>query len=77
MRLSQHSDFAFRLLITASLRDPDVTTVGEVASAFDLSVAHMHKVAQTLAAHGYLETTRGRYGGLRLADAPRRSGWGM
>ena len=71
MRLSQHSDFAFRPLITAALRDPTVTTVGDVAGAFDISGAHLHKVAQTLAAQGYLTTIRGRSGGLRLAQRPQ------
>jgi Rrf2 family nitric oxide-sensitive transcriptional repressor len=70
MRLSQHSDYAFRLLIHVALRAPDSTTVGEVASRFELSVTHLHKVAQTLAAHGYLETIRGRSGGVRLARRP-------
>jgi Rrf2 family nitric oxide-sensitive transcriptional repressor len=70
MRLSQHSDYAFRMLIHAALRAPALTTVGEVATDFDLSRAHLQKVAQTLAAHGYLQTVRGRAGGLRLAQAP-------
>jgi Rrf2 family nitric oxide-sensitive transcriptional repressor len=70
MRLSQHSDYAFRMLIHAALRAPALTTVGEVATDFTLSSAHLQKVAQTLAAHGYLQTVRGRAGGLRLAQAP-------
>jgi len=72
MRLSQHSDYAFRMLIHAGLRAPSLTTVNEVASAFDLSLAHLQKVAQTLAAHGYLETVRGRSGGVRLARTPEQ-----
>ncbi|HWC00029.1 MAG TPA: Rrf2 family transcriptional regulator [Bryobacteraceae bacterium] len=72
MRLSQHSDYAFRMLIHAALRAPELTTAGEVASDFGLSLAHLQKVAQTLAAHGYLQTVRGRSGGLRLARAPER-----
>jgi Rrf2 family nitric oxide-sensitive transcriptional repressor len=70
MRLSQHSDFAFRLLIAAALKEPEVATVGEVAGAFDLSATHLQKVAQTLAAHGYVQTLRGRAGGVRLARRP-------
>jgi Rrf2 family nitric oxide-sensitive transcriptional repressor len=70
MRLSRHSDYAFRMLMHAALRAPDLTTVSDVARAFDLSVAHLQKVAQTLAAHGYLATVRGRSGGLRLAQPP-------
>jgi Rrf2 family nitric oxide-sensitive transcriptional repressor len=70
MRLSQHTDYAFRMLIHAGLRTPDLVTVNEVAQAFDLSVAHLQKVAQTLGTHGYLQTVRGRSGGLRLAQFP-------
>src|SRR5690349_14774355 len=58
------------MLMHAALRAPALTTVGDVAHAFDLSVTHLNKVAQTLAKHGYLQTVRGRSGGLRLAQAP-------
>ena len=58
------------MLIHTALKAPDLITVNEVAQAFDLSSAHLQKVAQTLAAHGYLQTVRGRSGGLRLAQPP-------
>ena len=70
MHLTQHTDYAFRMLIHAALRAPRMTTVREVAVDFGLSAAHLNKVAQTLAAHGYLETVRGRAGGLRLIREP-------
>jgi Rrf2 family nitric oxide-sensitive transcriptional repressor len=66
VRLSLHSDYAFRMLIHAGLNAPELTTVGAIARDFGLSAAHLNKVAQTLAAHGYLQTVRGRAGGLRL-----------
>lgn len=70
MRLTRHTDYAFRLLIHAAMNAPALTTVGEVARDFNLSATHLNKVAQTLAAHGYLQTIRGRSGGLRLAQEP-------
>lgn len=70
MRLTRHTDYAYRLLIHAAMNAPALTTVGEVAKDFNLSATHLNKVAQTLAAHGYLETIRGRSGGLRLAQEP-------
>ena len=70
MRLSEHSEYAFRMLIHVALHDPELTTVAVVAEDFDLSLAHLQKVAQTLAAHGFLQTVRGRSGGIRLARAP-------
>lgn len=70
MRLTQHTDYAFRMLIHAALRAPALTTVAEVAADFGLSAPHLNKVAQTLAAHDYLHTVRGRSGGLRLLKEP-------
>jgi Rrf2 family nitric oxide-sensitive transcriptional repressor len=58
------------MLIHAALRAPELTTVGEIAQDFGLSATHLSKVAQTLAAEGYLQTVRGRAGGLRLARDP-------
>lgn len=58
------------MLIHAALRAPALTTVGEIAEDFGLSSTHLNKVAQTLAAHGYLRTHRGRSGGLELACDP-------
>ena len=58
------------MLIHAALRAPALTTVGEIAEDFGLSATHLSKVAQTLAAEGYLQTVRGRAGGLRLARDP-------
>ena len=55
----------------AALRAPALTTVGEIAHEFRLPATHLNKVAQTLAAHGYLQTVRGRSGGLRLLQDPK------
>lgn len=58
------------MLMHVALRAPSLTTVGEIAQAFHLSATHLNKVAQTLAASGYLQTVRGRSGGLRLVREP-------
>ena len=58
------------MLIHAALRAPALTTVGEVAADFGLSAPHLNKVAQRLAAHDYLQTVRGRSGGLKLIREP-------
>jgi Rrf2 family nitric oxide-sensitive transcriptional repressor len=58
------------MLMHAALRAPALTTVGEIAQDFDISATHLNKVAQTLAARGYLQTVRGRSGGLRLIRDP-------
>jgi Rrf2 family transcriptional regulator, nitric oxide-sensitive transcriptional repressor len=70
VRLTQHTDYALRMLIQAALHAPALITVSEVARAFDLSAPHLNKVAQTLAEHGLLQTVRGRRGGLHLVREP-------
>jgi Rrf2 family nitric oxide-sensitive transcriptional repressor len=68
MRLTEHTDYALRMLIYLGVRDDRLTSVGEVADAFGLSKNHLLKVANHLAAAGYVQTVRGRGGGLRLAQ---------
>jgi Rrf2 family nitric oxide-sensitive transcriptional repressor len=67
MRLTIHTDYALRMLITLAVREGSVVSVGEIADSFGVSRHHMIKVAQHLRGGGYVETTRGNGGGLRLA----------
>lgn len=70
MRMTFHTDYALRVLIHLASTPDGRATVGEVAQAFDLSVHHLSKVAQSLRDHGVIEAVRGRGGGLRLARPP-------
>jgi Rrf2 family nitric oxide-sensitive transcriptional repressor len=67
MRISQFTDYAFRLLIAVACRHPELTTIGQVSKAYGISHNHLGKIARELGRAGYLETVRGRHGGLRLA----------
>jgi Rrf2 family transcriptional regulator, nitric oxide-sensitive transcriptional repressor len=68
MRLTIHTDYALRMLIVLALREGAVVSVGEIADSFGISRHHLIKVAQHLRSGGYVETTRGNGGGLRLAQ---------
>jgi Rrf2 family transcriptional regulator, nitric oxide-sensitive transcriptional repressor len=68
MRLSSYSDYALRVLMHAALRMPALTTIDEVAAAFDISRNHLSKVVHTLATHGFLSTRRGIGGGFTLGQ---------
>lgn len=70
MRLTLHTDYALRMLIYAAMRPDRSCTVNDVAEAYGLSRNHLLKVAQTLREHGFIETVRGRSGGIRLEREP-------
>jgi len=67
LRLTQYSNFALRTLQFLALRAPAIVTVDDVARAHKVSRAHLVKVAYDLSQRGYIETLRGRNGGMRLA----------
>lgn len=67
MRLTQYSNFTLRTLQFLALHEPEIVTVDQVARAHAISRAHLVKVAYDLSQRGYVETQRGRNGGMRLA----------
>jgi Rrf2 family transcriptional regulator, nitric oxide-sensitive transcriptional repressor len=70
MRLTFSTDYSLRLLMLAGLEADRLVTIEEVADRFGISKNHLMKVAHQLGQAGYLETVRGRNGGLRLGKAP-------
>lgn len=68
MRLTQWTDYTLRVLMycAASLERTEPVTITEIAERHGISRSHLTKIVQELAARGWLETTRGRGGGMRL-----------
>lgn len=66
MHLSSYTDYALRLLMYVAVRSDGLPTISEVAQAYGISKNHLMKVTHQLGIGGYLETVRGRNGGLRL-----------
>ncbi len=71
MRLTALTDYALRLLMHVAQRPERLCTIAEVAQAHGISEAHLMKVTHLLGQRGWLETVRGKGGGMRLARAPR------
>ena len=70
MRLTLQTDYALRVLIHAGIQQGKLSTIAEIARQFDISRAHVMKVVHRLGQLGYLETIRGKGGGVRLAREP-------
>ena len=67
MRLTVYSDYALRVLMYLAVKQDGLATIAEIAESYDISENHLMKVAHQLGIAGYVETVRGRGGGLRLA----------
>ena len=68
MRLTQKTDYALRVLMYCAFQqDREApSTISEIAEAHKISRSHLMKIVMELSAYGWLSTTRGRGGGIRL-----------
>ncbi|CCD40356.1 Nitrite-sensitive transcriptional repressor NsrR [Candidatus Paraburkholderia kirkii UZHbot1] len=71
MRLTDYTDYALRVLLYLSVRPAGLSTIQEISDAYGISKNHLMKIVQQLGQLGWVETVRGRNGGLRLADKSR------
>jgi Rrf2 family nitric oxide-sensitive transcriptional repressor len=76
MRLTYHTDYGLRMLMLLALEPEQLHTIEEVSRRYGISKNHMMKVAMTLTQSGFVDSVRGRGGGLRLARPPREIGLG-
>jgi len=67
VRLTVYTDYALRVLMYLAMKEDRLATIAEIAKSYDISRNHLMKIAHQLGVGGYVETVRGRNGGLRLA----------
>jgi Rrf2 family nitric oxide-sensitive transcriptional repressor len=72
LRLTIYADFSLRLLMYLAVQDDVLTTIPKVAKSYGISQNHLVKVAHRLGLEGYIITTRGMNGGLRLARSAQK-----
>ncbi|MFD0051920.1 Rrf2 family transcriptional regulator [Actinomycetes bacterium NPDC127524] len=71
MRLTNYSDYSIRVLIyLATNQNHKLVNIKEIAEVYGISKNHLMKIIYNLGKLGYIETIRGRNGGIRLAKSP-------
>jgi Rrf2 family nitric oxide-sensitive transcriptional repressor len=71
MRLTSYTDYALRTLMYLALNRDRLATIGDIAEVHNIAKNHLTKVVHQLGTLGFVETVRGRSGGLRLGREPR------
>ncbi len=70
MQLTLYTDYSLRVLVYLSLHQDDSSTISEIADFYQISRNHLVKVVHNLSLKNYINSARGKGGGLRLARPP-------
>lgn len=71
MYLSKFSDYSFRILIYLGNHPDELFTVDELSTILGLSTHHIKKIIYKLAKNGYIASSKGRNGGIKLGMNPK------
>jgi Rrf2 family transcriptional regulator, nitric oxide-sensitive transcriptional repressor len=67
MRLTLYTDYSLRVLLYLAYNKDKTVTITELADFYRISRNHLVKVVHELGLSGYILTSRGKHGGIRLA----------
>jgi Rrf2 family nitric oxide-sensitive transcriptional repressor len=70
MHITRYTDYSLRVLIYLAAEPERLATIQEIADSYDISKNHLMKVVHQLNKKGYIETIRGKKGGMRLHMPP-------
>lgn len=70
MRLTVRTDYAFRMLLYLAVHPDRLCTIKEIAKAYHISEPHLMKITNQLSQLAWIETIRGKGGGMKLAKKP-------
>jgi Rrf2 family transcriptional regulator, nitric oxide-sensitive transcriptional repressor len=72
MKLTNYTDYSLRVLMYLAMKkDEELTTIQEIAEAYNISKNHLMKIIHHLGKLEYIKTIRGRNGGFKLAKHPK------
>ncbi len=70
MRVTLHTDYSLRVLMYVATKGDQLSTIAEITDSFGISKNHVMKVVYQLGKGGYLDTVRGKNGGLKMLRDP-------
>ncbi len=72
MQITQHTDYALRVLLYAACNEDKLVNIRNIAEVYQISKSHLMKVVPVLVKGGFIDSVRGNRGGLRLAKPPEK-----
>jgi Rrf2 family iron-responsive transcriptional regulator len=69
MRLTQQTSYSIRILLYCAANPDSNSRIKDIATTYSISELHLFKIMHVLVEGGFVETIRGRNGGIRLARA--------
>jgi Rrf2 family nitric oxide-sensitive transcriptional repressor len=76
MRLTLYTDYSLRVLMYLGQKGDQLATISEIATYYGVSRNHLMKVVHQLGTLGFVETLRGKGGGIRLGRPADEIGLG-
>ena len=67
MRLTKQTNYAIRILMYCAANPNDLSHMPQIAATYRLSEPFLFKILKSISDHGFVESVRGRNGGIRLA----------
>lgn len=68
MQLTTFTDYGLRTLMYLASHSASQSSVKEIAEHYDISRNHLVKVVHRLSQLGYIETSKGKGGGIKIAE---------
>jgi len=70
MQLTTYTDYSLRALLYLATHQERLVTISEISDYHGISRNHLVKVIHNLGKNDFVQTTRGKSGGVRLAKKP-------
>jgi Rrf2 family nitric oxide-sensitive transcriptional repressor len=70
MQLTSYTDYSLRTLLYLATHQERLVTISEISEHHGISHNHLVKVVHNLGKHNFIQTVRGKSGGVRLALKP-------